>query len=163
MSEEAATLNASANSSGWRAASPTAAPLTRGRWLRFSVRAAAVALSGSFLLASLFALQVAALEVSDRLNIFPLHGLLFINLLCGLFLSYYVVKSRKPSSVRRRALGRAQGIARWRSIGVWAGVTGILNIPRAGNPTRAKARPAAVLLIIKRRAAAGPEIKRRAA
>jgi hypothetical protein len=162
MSEEAATLNASANSSGWRDASPAAAPLTRVRWLRLYVRAAAVALSGGFLLASFFALQVAALEVSDRLNIFPLHGLLFINLLCGLCLSYYVVKSRKPSSVRRRAAGRVPGMARRRSIGGWAGVASFLNIPRAGNLTRAKARPAAVLLIIKRRAA-GPEIKRRAA
>lgn len=164
MSENAATLNAAANTSGWRDRSPAAASRTHGWVLRLCVPAAAVILSGSFLLASLFALQVAALEVCDRLNIFPLYGLLFINLLCGLLLTYYVVKSRKPAYIGKQADEPAQEAAvRSRLSGLRAGVSGFLNISRAGARTPMKARPAAVLLIIKRRTTAGTEAENRVA
>jgi hypothetical protein len=152
MNEDVTTFNAPANTSGGRSLWPAETFLALGRIMFLCVREVGVVLCGCFLLILLFSLQVAALEVSDRLNIFPLFGFFSINLFCGLFLTWLIVKSRNSSSLSNRDLIRAASVKPRLLRRLWAGISGVLSINRTNAQTRTTVKPVAVLLIIKRQA-----------
>jgi hypothetical protein len=152
MNEDVTTFNAPANTPAWRSLWSAETFRALGRILFLCAREVGVVLCGCFLLILLFSLQVAALELSDRLSIFPLYGFFFINLFCGLFLTCLIIKSRDSSSllnqgVVRTALVKPLGLRR-----LWAGILGILSITKAKAQTQTTVKPVAVLLIIKRQA-----------
>ena len=101
------------------------------------------------LLLPLFVLQVAVLEVSDRLNIFPLYGFFLFNLLSILLLLCFIVKSYGYSffATIRRSL--PYSLAR-----LCTGAMRGSNVRKAEAATRMVDEPVAVLLIIKRHARA---------
>ena len=152
MNEEVTTFNSPANTSAWRSI-PSAEPFRalRNRFRLFA-HIAGVILCGCFFLVILFALQVAVLELSDRLNIFPLYSFFSINLLCGLFLIWLIVKSRNFSSLSNQVVVPTTLVKLRRLRRLWAGILGVLNISKAKAPTHKTAKPVAVLLIIKREA-----------
>jgi hypothetical protein len=118
---------------------------------------------GGFLLASLFALQVAALELSDRLGVFPPYGFFGFNVLCGLALTGFIYTShrlaaRPRTSADWAASGRPN---RLRNLG--QALSGILNAQRVKAETQTANRKVAVLLIIKRQAREEPKPKSQAA
>lgn len=146
------TFNAPANTSPWRSLPSAETFCALGRTFRLCARGVAFILCGCSVLVLLFALQVAALELSDRLNIFPLYGFFFINLLCGLFLTWHIIKSRSLSflsiqGVVQTAVSKPRRLRR-----LWAGILGVLSITKATAATQTTAKPVAVLLIIKRQA-----------
>lgn len=163
MSEDSATFYAPAKTSVRWNLSPTETFRALGRRLGLYARVTGVLVFGCFLLASLLALQVAALELSDRLNIFSLYGFFIINLICGLFLSWFLVRSRKQSSLRNQDVGQTGTASSGRLGSLWSEVIGALNIQKAESRTRAKSKPVAVLLIIKRRASVEAKERRHAA
>ena len=163
MNEDVTTFNAPANTSGWRSLSSAETFRVLGKTFRLCARVATVVLCGCFLLVLLFALQVAALELSDRLNIFLLYGFFFINLLCGLFLTWLIVKLRTFSplsnqGVVRTALAKPRRLRR-----LWAGILGVLSTNKAKAQALTAAKPVAVLLIIRRQARVESKQKSRAA
>lgn len=163
MREEAATYYAPTRPSVRRYFSLAEAFRVLGRRFRLCARVVGVLVFGCFLLVSLFALQVAVLELSDRLNIFPFHGFFFINLVCGLFLSWLIVRSRKRSSLRNQDAVRFAAASRGRFGRVWGGGTALLNLQKAKAKTQTKGKPVAVLLIIKRQASVVSKQKSHAA
>jgi hypothetical protein len=163
MSEEAATFYAPAKAAvGWDL-SLGAAFRVLGSKLHLCARVAVVLVFGCFLVVTLFALQVAALELSDRLNIFPLYGFFFINLLCGLFLFWFIVRSRKRSSLSRPGAVRIAGASPIRFGRWWGATMAVLNLQKVKAPTQTQGQPVAVLLIIKRQASVESDQKRRVA
>jgi hypothetical protein len=163
MKEDANTFNTPANTSGWRSLSLTETFRVTARTFRLFARVVGVVLFGCLTLISLFALQVAALELSDRLNIFPLYGFFSINLLCGLFLTWLIVKSRSVSSTSNQGVVRTAIVKPRRSRKLWAGILGVLSVNKAKAQTPTAARPVAVLLIIKRQAQVESKRESRAA
>ena len=163
MSEDSATFYAPAKTSVRWNLSPTETFRALGRRLGLYARVTGVLVFGCFLLASLLALQVAALELSDRLNIFSLYGFFIINLICGLFLSWFLVHSRKQSPLRNQDVGQTGTASSVRLGSLWAEVIGALNIQKAESQSRAKSKPVAVLLIIKRQASVEAKERRHAA
>ena len=163
MNEDVNTFNTPANTSGWRSLSSAETFRVPARTFRLFARVVGVVLFGCLTLVSLFALQVAALELSDRLNIFPLYGFFLINILCGLFLTWLIVKSRSFSSLSNRSVVRL-GFAKSRRLRkLWAGILGVLSINKAKAQAPTAAKPVAVLLIIKRQARVESEQKSRTA
>lgn len=163
MNEDVNTFNTPANTSGWRSLSSVETFRVPVRTFRLVARVVGVVLFGCFLLILLFALQVAALELSDRLNIFPLYGFFLINLLCGLFLTWLIVKSRSVSSISNQGVVRTVlAKPRWLRR-LWVGILGVLSINKAKAQTPTAAKPVAVLLIIKRQARVESEQKSHAA
>lgn len=163
MNEDVNTFNTPANNSCWRNLSSADTFRVLTKTIRIVARQGGTALFGCLTLASLFALQISALELSDRLNIFPLFGFFLINLLCGLFLTWFIVKSRSVSSISNQgvvltALAKPRRLRR-----LWAGIMSVLNINKAKAETPMAAKPVAVLLIIKRQAMVESEQKSRAA
>lgn len=163
MNEDVNTFNTPANTSGWRSLPSAETLRVPARTFRLFARVVGVVSFGCLLLVSLFALQVAALELSDRLNIFPLYGFFSINLLCGLFLTWLIVKSRRVSSITNQDVVRTALAKPGRLRRLWAGMLGVLSINKAKAQTRTAAQPVAVLLIIKRQARVESEQKSRAA
>jgi hypothetical protein len=162
MSGDTATFKTSVNASFWQnLRSEISSYLPKRKLLSFS-RSAGVLLFGCFLLFSLFVLQVVALELSDRLIIFPLYGFFFINFLVGLFLTGLILTSRKSSSRLNR--GVIQTSADWsvRLRKIWAGSTSVLNIQNIKAQTSMVPKQVAVLLIIKRKACEEAKPKSRA-
>jgi hypothetical protein len=122
---------------------------------------AGVLLFGCILLVSLFALQIAALELSDRLNIFPLYGFFIINLLSGLFLIGLIYISRKFSSRLNQDAVQRSSVSPNRLRRFWADLIGGLKIHKVKARTQPAPKPVAVLLIIKRQASEEPKPKSR--
>ena len=149
---DATTFNAPANNYGGRSFWAAENLRALGRAFRALARVAGVVLCGCFLLALLFAFQVAALELSDHFDIFPLYGFFFINVFCGLFLTWRIVKSRNFSSLSNQGVVRIAVVKARRLRRVWAGILGVLNITKAKAQTQTTVKPVAVLLIIKRQA-----------
>ncbi len=163
MREEATTYYAPTRTSARRSFWPAEAFRVIARRFRLCARVAVFLVLGCLLLASSFALQVAALVLSDRLNIFPLYGFFFINLICGLFLSWFIVRSRKHSPLRNQDAVRSAAASPGRLARLWAGVVGVLNLQRAKAQIQTKGKPVAVLLIIKRQASVESKQKSHAA
>jgi hypothetical protein len=152
MNEDVTTFNAPANTSAWRSLWSAETFRAVARILFLCAREVGVVLCGCFLLVSLFSLQVAALEVSDRLNIFPLYGFFFINLFCGLFLTWLIVKLRNFSSLSNQGVVRRALVSPRRLRRLWTGILGVLSITKPKAQTQTTVKPVAVLLIIKRQA-----------
>lgn len=133
------------------------------RKVRVCTRVAAVFLFGCFVLSSFVALQVAALELSDRLDVFPLYGFFFINLICGLFLSWFIARSREHTSLRDQEVVGVASAYRRRFARLWPSVMGALKTRRAKALRQEKRKRVAVLLIIKRQASVESKQKSHAA
>jgi len=160
MSEDAARLNEPAKTAKWNLSLAEAFHVL-GRRFRLCARVAVVLLYGFFLLVTLLALQVATLELTDRLNIFPLYGFFFMNVLCGVFLSWFIVRSWKRSTVRYPGTLRLASVLPGVLGRLRAALMGVLNIePKA--QTRTQGKRVAVLLIIKRQASAESKQQSRA-
>jgi hypothetical protein len=152
MNHDVTTFNAPAHASARRSLWSAEIFCALGRTLVLCAREVGVVLCGCFLLVLLFALQIAALELSDRLNIFPLYGFFFINFLCGLFLTWLIVKSRNFSSRSNQGVVRMALVKPRRLRRLWAGILGVLSITKAKARTQTSVKPVAVFLIIKRQA-----------
>lgn len=163
MNEDATTFNAPANASGWRSLSSAETFRALGRLFCLCARVVGVFLCDCFLLVLLFALQVAALELSDRLNIFPLYGFFFSNLLCGLFLTWRIFKSRNFYPLSNQGVVRTTLATPRRLRRLWAGILGVLSMTKAKAQTQTIAKPVAILLIIKRQARVETKQQSRAA
>lgn len=148
MNQDTTTFNAPANTYGGRSLSSTENLRAVGSTLRLGARVAGVVLCGCFLLGLLFAIQVAALELSDRFNIFPLYGFFVINLICGLFLTWRIVKPRLSNQRVVPTTLATPG----RSRRLWAGMLDVVSTTKANSKTQTTGKPVAVLLIIKRNA-----------
>lgn len=146
MSVDAATNHTPPKAPGPRKRSPAEAFYAFGR----RARPAGVLLLGCLLLGSLLVAQVGALELSDRLGIFPLYGFFFVNLLCGLLLSGSIYVSRKYSSCPSEASAWASSASPLRPTNLRVGRFGVPNSRGAAAVTPPPPKPVAVLLIIRR-------------
>jgi hypothetical protein len=152
MKERTDTFRTAANASDVQqrsGAQSFAAPAGR---LRRHARFAGVLLLGCLLLLSLFALQIAALELSDRLDIFPLYGLFFINSLAALCLTGLIFISRKSSlRLTPYAVPKASVLLN-RLSGYRASLSRAPKLQKVEAQIPERPKALAVLLIIKRHA-----------
>jgi hypothetical protein len=133
-----------------------------GKFLFFA-RLAGVFSFGCFLLLSLFVLQIAALEISDRLSIFPLFGFFTLNIVCGLFfIGFYFTSRRFAARFNQDAAQTAQ-VSPNRFSQFWSRLISGLSVREAKAQTQTANKPVAVLLIIKRQASEEAKPKSRAA
>ncbi len=162
MNEGTATFNASPNTFNREKLSPYTLSVL-GRNLRFFARLASMLLFGCFILVSLFVLQIAALEFSDRLDIFPLYGFFFANLLFGLLLTGFISISRKYSFLKNQEVEQSTSFKTNRLRRFWSTLYSILHDQKVKSQPLAAPKPVAVLLIIKRQASKESTPKSRAA
>lgn len=134
-----------------------------GRIIGLSTRVASILVCGCLLLVSLFSLQVAGLELSDRLDLFPLYGFYFVNLSCGLFLSWFIVRPRKHTFVRNQNVARVASVPFSWFARFLVKAKCALHTQETKRVTQTKIKPIAVLLIIKRQASVDSEQKIHAA
>lgn len=163
MNGDTATFNTSANASKRLSAWSADTLNYFGGKLRSCLRATGVFLFGCFLLLALFIVQIAALEISDRLAIFPLYGFFFVNLLCVLLLAGFIFFSRIFSSRLSQDYVQTAQVSPTRFRQFWSGLLGAFGNQRVKVQTPSGPKRVAVLLIIKRQASEEPAVKSRAA
>lgn len=163
MNGDTATFNVSSNASGWKSLLSSVNFSFIACKLRSFARLAVVLSFGCFLLLSLFVLQIAALEISDRFGIFPLYGFFTLNLLCGLSLiGFYFISRRFSARLNQEAVHTAK-VSPNRFRRFWTDLLSGLKVQEVKTQAQTAHKPVAVLLIIKRQACEEAEPKSRAA
>lgn len=119
--------------------------------LRNCVRFFAVSMFGCFLLISLVVFQVFALELSDRVNVFPLYGFFTVNFLFTLLFISLVFVSRRFSKHQIRNVDQQRFVSPSRIEKLWDALHGNLSRPIFRSQSTTTTKPVAVLLIIKRK------------
>lgn len=163
MNGDTATFTTSANASKELSACSAVTLNYFGGKFRSCLRATGVFLFGCFLLLALFIVQIAALEISDRLDIFPLYGFFFANLLCVLLLAGFIFISRRFSSRLSQDFVQTAQVSPTRFRQFWSGLLGVFSYQSEKVQSPSRPKRVAVLLIIKRQASEESAAKSRAA
>lgn len=163
MNGDTATLNLPSNAPGRKTILSSVNFSFFTRKFRSFARLAGVFSFGCFLLLFIFVLQIAALEISDRLGIFPLYGFFTLNTVCGLLLIGFYFVSRRFSGRFNQDAAQTSQVSPNRFRRFWTRLLGKLKVREAKAQTQAANKPVAVLLIIKRQASEEAKPKSRAA
>lgn len=165
MNQSAITFNEAANSFGQNDVSSSRKTTIGASKLRSTARFTGLFLFGIFSLFSFFALQVFALELSDRFGIFPLYGFFIFNFVCAASLGLIFFISKKYSYLLNQdSVQNRVTYTNFPSF-IWSKLTNAFSFSKPKLQTKANPKPIAVLMIIKRQSKveAETETKSRAA
>ncbi len=163
MNQSAITFNAASNSFGQNDVSTSRNTTVSANKLRSAARFTGLLLFGIFSLFSFFALQVFALELSDRFGIFPLYGFFIFNFVCAATLGLLFFISKKYSHLLNQdSVQNRFTYTNFPSF-IWSKLTNAFSFSKPNLQTKTNPKPIAVLMIIKRQSKIESETKSRAA
>lgn len=163
MNQSAITFNATPNPFRQNDVSTSCNTTVSASKLRSAARLTGLFLFVIISLFSFFALQISALELSDRFGIFPLYGFFFFNLVCAAVLSLLFYISKKYAYLLNQdSVQNSFPYANFPSF-IWTKLTNAFSFSKPKLNTKANPKPIAVLMIIKRQSKVESETKSRAA